>query len=357
MPIVADIHFHYKRAIEAAEAGAACLRINPGNIGDAKRVREVVQAAKDHGCSIRIGVNAGSLERHLLEKYGEPCPDAMVESGMDHIRLLQDNDFHDYKIRSRRRMCSWPPPPISNWPGVTDAPIHLGITEAGGLVSGTVKSAIGLGNLLWMGIGDTIRVSLSADPVEEVKVGFEILKSLGLRHRGVTIISCPSCARQGFDVIKTVSALEERLAHITTSMSLSIIGCVVNGPGEALMTDIGFTGGGAGKGMVYLAGKQAHTLGNDRMVDHIVELVEAKAAEIEAAAGRGRRMSAEPRSDRRGRPLARPALCLCRHLCAVRVDAGAKPAEFLPRRADPGREQQCAFPSEPGDCGGQTDAA
>ena len=284
VPIVADIHFHYKRAIEAAEAGAACLRINPGNIGDARRVREVVKAAKDHGCSIRIGVNAGSLERHLLEKYGEPCPDAMVESGIDHIKLLQDNDFHEFKISVKASDVFLAAAAYQQLAEATDAPIHLGITEAGGLVSGTVKSAIGLGNLLWMGIGDTIRVSLSADPVEEVKVGFEILKSLGLRHRGVTIISCPSCARQGFDVIKTVSALEDRLAHITTSLSLSIIGCVVNGPGEALMTDIGFTGGGAGSGMVYLAGKQVHKLGNDRMIDHIVDLVEKKAAEIDAAA-------------------------------------------------------------------------
>ena len=283
VPIVADIHFHYKRAIEAAEAGAACLRINPGNIGDARRVAEVVRAAKDHGCSIRIGVNAGSLERHLLEKYGEPCPEAMVESGIDHIRLLQDNDFHEFKISVKASDVFLAAAAYQQLADATDAPIHLGITEAGGLVSGTVKSAIGLGNLLWMGIGDTIRVSLSADPVEEVKVGYEILKSLGLRHRGVTIISCPSCARQGFDVIKTVAALEDRLAHVTTSMSLSIIGCVVNGPGEALMTDIGFTGGGAGRGMVYLAGKQDHTLSNEAMIDHIVGLVEAKAAQIEAA--------------------------------------------------------------------------
>ena len=284
VPIVADIHFHYKRAIEAAKAGAACLRINPGNIGSAERVREVVRAARDHGCSIRIGVNAGSLEKHLLDKYAEPCPEAMVESGMDHIKLLQDNDFHEFKISVKASDVFLAAAAYQQLAAATDAPIHLGITEAGGLVSGTVKSAIGLGNLLWAGIGDTIRVSLSADPVEEVKVGFEILKSLGLRHRGVTIISCPSCARQGFDVIKTVSALEERLAHVTTSLSLSIIGCVVNGPGEALMTDIGFTGGGAGKGMVYLAGRQHHTMGNERMIDHIVELVEAKAAEIEAEA-------------------------------------------------------------------------
>jgi len=283
VPIVADIHFHYKRAIEAAEAGAACLRINPGNIGSAERVREVVKAAKDHGCSIRIGVNAGSLERHLLEKYGEPCPDAMVESGLDHIKLLQDNDFHEFKISCKASDVFLAASAYQILAEATDAPIHLGITEAGGLMTGTVKSAIGLGNLLWMGIGDTIRVSLSADPVQEVKVGFEILKSLGLRTRGVQIISCPSCARQGFDVIRTVEALEERLDHIKTPMSLSIIGCVVNGPGEALMTDLGFTGGGAGSGMVYVAGKQSHKLSNAAMIDHIVELVEKRAAEIDAA--------------------------------------------------------------------------
>ena len=283
VPIVADIHFHYKRAIEAAEAGAACLRINPGNIGDEARVREVIKAAKDHGCSIRIGVNAGSLEKDLLEKYGEPCPEAMVESGLDHIKILQDNDFHEFKISCKASDVFLAAAAYQALADATDAPIHLGITEAGGLVSGTIKSAIGLGNLLWMGIGDTIRVSLSADPVEEVKVGYEILKSLGLRHRGVNIISCPSCARQGFDVIKTVEVLEKRLEHIKTPMSLSIIGCVVNGPGEALMTDVGFTGGGAGSGMVYLAGKQSHKLSNDQMVDHIVEQVEKRAAEIEAA--------------------------------------------------------------------------
>ncbi len=283
VPIVADIHFHYKRAIEAAEAGAACLRINPGNIGDAKRVAEVVKAAKDHGCSIRIGVNAGSLEKQLLEKYGEPCPDAMVESGLDHIKLLQDNDFHEFKISCKASDVFLSAAAYQQLAAATDAPIHLGITEAGGLMSGTVKSAIGLGSLLWFGIGDTIRVSLSADPVEEVKVGYEILKSLGLRTRGVQIISCPSCARQGFDVIKTVEALEKRLEHIKTPMSLSIIGCVVNGPGEALMTDIGFTGGGNGNGMIYVAGKQSHRMGNDQMIDHIVELVEKKAAELDAA--------------------------------------------------------------------------
>lgn len=282
VPIVADIHFHYKRGIEAAEAGAACLRINPGNIGDEKRVREVIKAARDNNCSIRIGVNAGSLEKHLLEKYGEPCPDAMVESGLDHIKILQDNDFHEFKISCKASDVFMAAAAYQQLAEATDAPIHLGITEAGGLVSGTIKSAIGLGNLLWMGIGDTIRVSLSADPVEEVKVGYEILKSLGLRHRGVNIISCPSCARQGFDVIKTVETLEKRLEHIKTPMSLSIIGCVVNGPGEALMTDVGFTGGGAGSGMVYLAGKQSHKLDNDQMIEHIVEQVEKKALEVDA---------------------------------------------------------------------------
>ncbi len=284
VPIVADIHFHYRRGIESAKAGAACLRINPGNIGDEKRVKEVIKAARDHNCSIRIGVNAGSLEKHLLEKYGEPCPEAMVESGLEHIRILEDNDFHNFKISVKASDVFLSAAAYQGIAEATDAPIHLGITEAGGLVSGTIKSAIGLGNLLWMGIGDTIRVSLSADPVEEVKVGYEILKSLGLRHRGVNIISCPSCARQGFDVIKTVEALEHRLEHIKTPMSLSIIGCVVNGPGEALMTDVGFTGGGAGSGMVYLAGKASHKMSNDQMIDHIVEEVEKKAAELDAAA-------------------------------------------------------------------------
>lgn len=282
VPIVADIHFHYKRGIEAAEAGAACLRINPGNIGSEARVREVIKAARDHNCSMRIGVNAGSLEKHLLEKYGEPCPEAMLESGLDHIKILQDNDFHEFKISVKASDVFLAAAAYQALAEVTDAPIHLGITEAGGLTSGTIKSAIGLGNLLWMGIGDTIRVSLSADPVQEVKVGYEILKSLGLRHRGVNIISCPSCARQGFDVIKTVETLERRLEHIKTPMSLSIIGCVVNGPGEALMTDVGFTGGGAGHGMVYWAGKQDHRIDNDKMVDHIVELVEKKAEELKA---------------------------------------------------------------------------
>ena len=282
VPIVADIHFHYKRGIEAAEAGAACLRINPGNIGSEDRVKEVIRAAKDNNCSMRIGVNAGSLEKNLLEKYGEPCPEAMVESGLDHIKILEDNDFHEFKISVKASDVFLSAAAYQALADATDAPLHLGITEAGGLMSGTIKSSIGLGSLLWLGIGDTIRVSLSADPVEEVKVGYDILKSLGLRHRGVNIISCPSCARQGFNVIETVKVLEDRLAHVKTPMSLSIIGCVVNGPGEALMTDVGFTGGGAGNGMIYWAGKQDHRINNDDMVDHIVDLVEKRAEEIDA---------------------------------------------------------------------------
>jgi (E)-4-hydroxy-3-methylbut-2-enyl-diphosphate synthase len=282
IPIVADIHFHYKRAIEAAQAGAACLRINPGNIGSAARVKEVVQAAKDHGCAMRIGVNAGSLEKELLERYGEPCPEAMVESALSHARILQDHDFHEFKISVKASDPFLTVAAYQMLSEAIDCPLHLGITEAGPQRIGTVKSSIGLGSMLWAGIGDTIRVSLAADPVEEVKVGFDILKSLGLRHRGVNIIACPSCARQGFQVIKTVEALEQRLAHIATPMSLSIIGCVVNGPGEALYTDIGFTGGGKGSGMVYLAGKPDHKMDNARMVEHIVSLVEARAAEIQA---------------------------------------------------------------------------
>jgi len=282
VPIVADIHFHYKRGIEAAKAGAACLRINPGNIGSADRVREVIQAARDHGCSMRIGVNAGSLERDLLEQYGEPCPEAMVESALRHARILQDHDFHEFKISVKASDVFLTVAAYQQLAEAIDCPLHLGVTEAGPTRAGTIKSAIGMGNLLWAGIGDTIRVSLAADPVEEIKAGFDMLKALGLRHRGVNIIACPSCARQGFNVIKTVETLEERLAHISTPMSLSIIGCVVNGPGEALMTDLGFTGGGKGSGMVYVAGKPDHKLDNEAMVDHIVGLVEARAAAIEA---------------------------------------------------------------------------
>ena len=282
VPVVADIHFHYRRAIEAAQSGAACLRINPGNIGSAERVREVVQAARDHGCSMRIGVNAGSLDRHLLEKYGEPNPEALVESALEHAKILQDHDFHEFKISVKASDVFMAVAAYTQLAEVCDHPLHIGITEAGGLRAGTVKSAIGLGNLLWAGIGDTIRVSLSADPDEEVYVGWELLKSLGLRNRGVKIISCPSCARQGFDVIKTVGIIEARLAHIETPLSLSILGCVVNGPGEALMTDIGLTGGGSGRHMVYNAGKTDHTIDAAAMIEHIIELVEKKAAVIQA---------------------------------------------------------------------------
>jgi len=283
VPIVADIHFHYKRAIEAAEAGAACLRINPGNIGSAERVREVVKAAKDHGCSMRIGVNAGSLEKHLLEKYGEPCPEAMVESAMDHARILEDHDFREFKISVKASDVFLAVAAYQGLAEACDYPLHIGITEAGGQRIGTVKSSIGLGMLLWSGIGDTLRVSLSAAPEEEVRVGFDMLKSMNLRHRGVNVISCPSCARQNFDVIKTVEILEQRLAHITTPMTLSVIGCVVNGPGEARETDIGFTGGGKNTHQVYLAGQPAHRLQNEDIVAHLVKLVEDKAREIEAA--------------------------------------------------------------------------
>src|SRR4028119_1459308 len=322
VPIVADIHFHYKRALEAADAGAACLRINPGNIGSAERVRGVWNAAKANGCAIRIGVNAGSLERDLLEKYGEPCPEALVESAPEHIRLPGDHDFREYKAAVHAQDARPPaaacPAALAEGPldllrlledhdsreykvavkasdvflavaayqqlaEAVDCPLHLGITEAGGLRGGTVKSAIGIGSLLWFGIGDTIRVSLSAEPEEEVRAGFEILKSLGIRNRGVRVVSCPSCARQGFDVIRTVQALEEKLSHIRTPMSLSVLGCVVNGPGEARETDIGITGGGNGKHMVYLSGVTDHHVRDEEMVDHIVRLVEAKAAEIEGA--------------------------------------------------------------------------
>lgn len=281
-PISADIHFHYKRALEAAEAGVAELRINPGNIGEASRVKEVVKAAKDNNCAIRIGVNAGSLEQDLLEKYGEPCPEAMVESALDHLRILEDNDFFETNISVKASDVFLS---VAAYQALAEAchyPLHIGITEAGGLRMGTVKSSIGLGMLLWNGIGDTLRVSLSAEPEEEVKVGFDMLKSLGVRSRGVTVISCPSCARQNFNVIKTVEVLEQRLAHITTPMTVSVIGCVVNGPGEATYTDIGFTGGGKGTHQVYIGGQPAHRLKDEDIVGHLVGLVEKKAEEIKA---------------------------------------------------------------------------
>lgn len=279
-PIVADIHFHYKRALEAADAGAACLRINPGNIGAKQKVLEVVAAAKSNNCAMRIGVNGGSLEPALLEKYKSPTPEAMVESALNHINILEELNFQNYKVSVKASDIFLTIAAYRLLAQKTDCPLHLGITEAGGGYSGTVKSAIGLGMLLAEGIGDTIRVSLAADPVDEVKAGFEILKSLGLRHRGVSIIACPSCARQGFDVIATTRALEDRLAHIAAPITLSIIGCVVNGPGEASLSDIGFTGGGAGSGMVYVDGKQLGKLPHDKIVDHLVDLVERKALEF-----------------------------------------------------------------------------
>ena len=276
IPIIADIHFHYLRAIEAADAGAACLRINPGNIGNKEKVKEVINAAKKNGASIRIGVNAGSLEKKILEKYGEPTPEALVESALNHIQILKDHDFHEYKISVKASDVFLAVAAYTQLADIVDCPLHIGITEAGSLRSGTVKSAIGLGNLLWAGIGDTIRISLSAEPAEEIRVGYEMLKSLGLRRRGVTVISCPSCARQQFDVIKTVQEVEERLKHITDSITVSIIGCVVNGPGEAKQTDIGLTGGGKGNHQIYVNGITDHIIRNQNVADYIVNFVQNK---------------------------------------------------------------------------------
>ncbi len=283
IPVVADIHFHYKRAIEAAENGANCLRINPGNIGDINKIKEVILAAKNNGCSIRIGVNAGSLEKDLLEKYKEPCPEALVESALRNIKIIEDLDFFNFKVSVKSSDVFLSIEAYKQLSNATDYPLHLGITEAGTFLPGSIKSSIGFGSLLLSGIGDTIRVSLSDDPVEEIKVGNEILKSLNLRNRGVKIISCPSCARQAFDVIKTVKKLEERLSHIKTPISLSIIGCVVNGPGEAAQTDIGITGGGKGNNMLYLNGIESERITSEEMISKVVKLVEEKAKEIEKA--------------------------------------------------------------------------
>ena len=280
IPVIADIHFHYKRAIEAAENGAKCLRINPGNIGDKIKVHEVLKAAKDNNCSIRIGVNAGSLERDILEKYKEPCPEALVESAQRNIKILEDQDFFNFKISVKSSDVFLSIAAYRQLSNVTDYPLHLGITEAGSFISGSVKSSIGLGALLLDGIGDTIRVSLSDDPVKEVKIGNEILKSLNLRNRGVKIISCPSCARQAFQVIDTVKILEEKLSHITTPITLSIIGCVVNGPGEAALTDVGITGGGKGNNMLYLSGIQSEKVLTDNIISKVIEEVEKKAEEL-----------------------------------------------------------------------------
>ncbi len=281
VPIIADIHFHYKRAIEAAENGASCLRINPGNIGNVKKVHEVLKAAKDNDCAIRIGVNAGSLEKDILEKYKEPCPEALVESALRNIKILEDQEFFNFKISVKSSDVFLSIEAYRQLSKLTEYPLHLGITEAGGFVSGSIKSSIGIGSLLLSGIGDTVRVSLSDDPVKEVKIGNEILKSLGLRNRGVKIISCPSCARQGFEVIDTVKILEEKLSHIKTPITLSIIGCVVNGPGEAAMTDVGITGGQKGNNMLYLSGIQKEKVLTKDMITKVVGEVEKKAAELE----------------------------------------------------------------------------
>ena len=281
VPIIADIHFHYKRAVEASENGVKCLRINPGNIGDKNKIYEVLRAAKNNDCSIRIGVNSGSLERDILEKYKEPCPEALVESALRNIGILEDQDFFNFKISVKSSDVFLSIAAYRQLSKVCDYPLHLGITEAGSFVPGSIKSSIGLGTLLLDGIGDTIRVSLTDDPVKEVKIGNEILKSLNLRNRGVKIISCPSCARQAFPVIDTVKILEEKLSHIKTSITLSIIGCVVNGPGEAAMTDIGITGGGKGNNMLYLSGVKNEQIMSDKIISKVISLVEKKALEIE----------------------------------------------------------------------------
>ena len=281
LPIIADIHFHYKRAIEAAENGAKCLRINPGNIGDKQKIHDVLSAAKNNDCSIRIGVNAGSLEKDILEKYKEPCPEALVESALRNIKVLEDQNFFNFKVSVKSSDVFLSIAAYRQLSMAMDYPLHLGITEAGSFVSGSVKSSIGLGTLLLDGIGDTIRISLSDDPVKEIKIGNEILKSLGLRNRGVKIISCPSCARQAFQVIDTVKILEEKLAHIKTPVTLSIIGCVVNGPGEAAMTDVGITGGGKGNNMLYLSGVQSKKVLTNEIIDKVIFEVEKKALELE----------------------------------------------------------------------------
>ena len=281
IPIVADIHFHYKRAIEAAENGAKCLRINPGNIGSKEKIKEVIKAAKNNDCSIRVGVNAGSLEKDILEKFKEPCPEALVESALRNIKIIEDENFFNLKVSVKSSDVFLSIAAYKQLSKVTEYPLHLGITEAGGFLPGSVKSSIGLGSLLLDGIGDTIRISLSDDPVEEVKIGNEILKSLNLRNRGVRIISCPSCARQGFKVIETVKILEQRLSHIKTPITLSVIGCVVNGPGEAAMTDVGITGGKKGNNMLYLSGVQTEKVLTNDMISKVVNEVEKKAAELE----------------------------------------------------------------------------
>ena len=281
VPIVADIHFHYKRAIEAAENGAHCLRINPGNIGNKQKIKEVIKSAKNNGCAIRVGVNAGSLEKDILEKYKEPCPEALAESALRNIEILENEDFFNLKVSVKSSDVFLSIGAYRQLSDKIDYPLHVGITEAGSFLPGTIKSSIGFGSLLLDGIGDTIRVSLSDDPVKEINVGNEILKSLNLRNRGVRIISCPSCARQAFEVINTVKVLEERLSHVKTPLTLSIIGCVVNGPGEAAQTDIGITGGGKGNHMLYLNGLESEKIKSEEIISKVVTMVEKKAAEIE----------------------------------------------------------------------------
>ena len=281
IPVVADIHFHYKRAIEAAENGAKCLRINPGNIGEESKIHDVLSAAKNNDCSVRIGVNAGSLEKDILDKFKEPCPEALVESALRNIKILEDKDFFNFKISVKSSDVFLSIGAYRQLSKVCDYPLHLGITEAGSFVSGSIKSSIGLGSLLMDGIGDTIRISLSDNPTKEVTIGNEILKSLNLRNRGVKIISCPSCARQAFQVIDTVKILEEKLSHIKTPITLSIIGCVVNGPGEAAMTDIGITGGGKGNNMLYLSGVQSEKVLTKDIIEKVVTEVEKKVSELE----------------------------------------------------------------------------
>ena len=281
VPIIADIHFHYKRGIEAANNGASCIRINPGNIGSVERIKEVIKAAKDNNCSIRVGVNAGSLEKQILEKFSEPNPEALVESAKLNIKILEDNDFTNFKISVKSSDIFMSIKAYEQLAELCDYPLHLGITEAGGKRTGSIKSSIGVGNLLLRGIGDTIRISLSDEPEEEVRVGFEILKSLGLRNRGVKIISCPSCARQQFEVIKTVKNLEKKLDDISTPISVSIIGCVVNGPGEATMTNIGITGGGNDTHMIYLDGKKNNVVKNVDLENYLEDLIRKKTKEIE----------------------------------------------------------------------------
>ena len=280
IPIIADIHFHYKRAIEAAKNGAKCLRINPGNIGDKKKIKEIIKSAKDNNCSIRVGVNAGSLEKDILEKFKEPCPEALVESALRNIKILEDEDFLNLKVSVKSSDVFLSIAAYRQLSKVSDYPLHIGVTEAGSYLSGSIKSSIGIGSLLLDGIGDTIRISLSDDPVKEITVGNEILKSLNLRNRGVKIVSCPSCARQGFQVINTVKILEEKLSHIKTPITLSIIGCVVNGPGEAAMTDIGITGGKKGSNMLYLSGVQSEKVLTDELIDRVIREVEKKASEF-----------------------------------------------------------------------------